>query len=429
MKNFFESSILQEKQIKQQFNYEGETGIPYLIKCFKNFDFLNNKTHRLYYNGIDSYKKDITLIEETHLLLYLQHKDFCMNSLQNKELWIVFHCIFIFVLKWSDQCLQSFIKRHPLYERLFSNMTVNGVFNYKNEPYIMTGLLRMSKFFKPPAHFSCKPIFRLARDENFDKFMKQFYYELKNGCVTNETIDILENNRIKPYFNVSKGNIKYITGTSCVGKTTFTKKLTERGWIIKNRGSIGGFPGKSHSPAAVASLHATLTEILSKNNVIGDRGHIDNTLWYFMMHSMGNNTDSLYKELIKFIENEMNEPTIKFYSSHKVIVFIETDIKQNQERMIKRAEGSDIHRAQIKNYALIQSFCYTFMALLNNWKIICVPYENNEFKPEKYNEVINIADELFGNPVNEFDNNAIISRVESMYVMNFNYAKSASIFK
>lgn len=430
---------------KSNFNYfidnktnsdDDEYGIPWIIKQFEFFDPVNTNINTLFVDTITP-----TLIHYKHLQTHLDHKLVTYDTLKNLQYECFFHATVSFVLMWDSY--DGFINYFPhlgrFTELIKQEVTQTPILVYNKIPFIKTSFKIFTKFLRPE---------NIGRDDKFSfiipvamrRHFERVYSALRSNRWTNELEKKCSNFNTSPLKHVAEcyfgkrikvtDPIKFITGTACVGKTTLASKLSNLGYRTLSRGDLGTFGGKSHSPCQIAGLHAAL-EILRLDDCIGDRGPIDNPLWEVIMELV----DPIYDKpqtwvstCLRKISQFINEPTLCYFMMQKGVVLIETNPIQNKMRMLNRAEGNDIHRSKIDLYVVAQSMAYYIVAVLFEWKIIFVPYENGRFSPYKY-DVSDIVDyfkntQIFGKP-------AAIQKAKKPHIdtPNMNYAKSIGIFK
>lgn len=424
--DFFEPSMLSESEnILKQFDYAGQFGICKFVGLFKNLDLINNQNDTVVYSEIEKRKP---LIDETiMLLIYLNHKNFNMQSLKTRiydKTFNKYDCVFFaitsFVIKWDDESLNEFGRKYhfeylmqlivdelkkPIYQ-----ININDEKVY----YIPTTLKIFSKYFNYKlGNIQNESLFNLyslnLKQWEIDYFVV-FIRKLFANEFTKQDIFKIENMHERSGrldSNIEKCNIKYVTGSACVGKTSLLNKLKLKSWKILSRSDIGTFSGKAKCAASIAALHQSISYVLSKRDVIGDRGSIDNPLWSFMMSAMNKKKEDLLHELIRFFESSFNENAINQYKAEKVIVIVDLDGESNRNRMYSRAIDGDIQRAHIEMYPYIQTISYLFAAHIFGWPVFCTPYENGIFAPERYNVIELYIDQEFGQPINE--NNEYVS--------------------
>lgn len=500
--DFYGESILKlSGNIQQDFNFTAnypswdKLSVPKLRYYFHDYDFINGQCS---YPIVRRPHIKVTLADEYHVLIYLTHPMFRLyangdyngdpiySDGYNSTIGLrqninpyhqTIHCIMSYLANWSSADLYAFAHRYPIFTALVKRILEYPICEKFNFSFIRGGLYIASKFSsweasgaiaydRPFCENDLKTVrkpFQLNLDSNFLQQINNIYEDVQSGKNIQFWDEWIQKVARAPLYPTKKCSIKYITGTACVGKTSLMKRLEHLGWTIRNRGSLGGFPGKSHSAAMVASLHGALSYELSKANVIGDRGLIDNTLWIFIMHMLNiNSSDVNFAEhLCQFVESEMNEVTMKFYTSHRVLVFIDLHAQANHERMYLRRKGGDIQRSKISNYAAIQTIAYLFVALLFGWEIVCVPYDDNgKFDNNRYNEIFDKAFKFFGHAKLNVDINEEMSeqnvddsndenpdehpptkkvKISTKFLLstvprgdftpNFTYAKSVGVFK
>lgn len=228
---------------------------------------------------------------------------------------------------------------------------------------------------------------------NEEKLLHQFEnYGLLHPII-NQMQQVLQNRTTRP---------KYITGMACCGKTTFLQTLSKNGWLIKSRGDMGAFGGKSKSPAQMAALHASMDFILRKfsTSVIGDRGPIDNPLWNVIMPLCSPKYKSrMVEEILMFFDTTINETSIGYFSEFDTVIFLDMYPSRNRKRMIARSTGGDAYRGRLPMYAIAQFMAYYIFATLFGYNIITVPYdESKEFNLQQAMGISQFLSDYFGKP-------------------------------
>lgn len=340
----------------------------------------------------------------------------------------VFHTVISILLVWSTKSLLRLKKRFGHLEHfidLFEEHS-NYVFRYEDKYFIRNGLEIFAKWYEIPK----------AIKNNYFKINvnNEFFYKFEHLLFTNQlTLEDAENlenvNHSLLNYTVEKSNVKYFTGTACSGKSTFSIPLTQNGWIVKSRGDLGSFSAKSHCAATICSLYQAEYYALSGKKVIGDRGLIDNFIWFFIMYVMDPNKEDVVDQFMLFLESVLNECAIKQFMSENVVIFLDLKPEENRKRMSLRAEGGDIQRCRIFRYPYVQTLCYGVVALLFGWKIFTVPYdENNNVKFDKYEKIVSYIENNFPKNGSDFEDK-IFSKPNNNIFIEHNYAKSVGIYK
>lgn len=211
---------------------------------------------------------------------------------------------------------------------------------------------------------------------------------------------ILEN--LQHLFTSYDNRPKYITGMACCGKTSFLQMMTKHGWMFKSRGEIGAFGGKAKSPSQIAAKHASMDFVLRKfpNSIIGDRGPIDNPLWNAIMPLCAPKYKTrMVEEILLFFENSINEGSIGYFGEFIAVIFLDMYPSRNRQRMIARSTGGDSYRGRLPMYAIAQFMAYYIFAVLFGYKIITVPYnENDEIDFNEASNIGKVLNDYFGQP-------------------------------
>lgn len=429
-------------------NYDVDCEFKRLIKFFQQFDPVNQ------INNVEVCNKRINIEVTGNNLEIMNYyltklctydtlknpKNVCVD-MQNKCVFVesdaIFHSAISILLMWSMNSilnLESKFSEHSGFLTLFKNyIHENDVFIYNNVFFLRNSLDLFRKTFEPK---KIKEIEYFKLDVDFHDI-----YYFSNHLFTNSFSDLdvekIEN-LTEPLFKVCElnklrhmSNVKYITGTACVGKTTLLESLKLYGWETISRGSQGTFSGKAKCPSTMSSLDQSMQYVLSFGNVIGDRGTIDNPLWNYIMDATN---PSKYIDLVDdfkhHLESTLNENVLLQYARENVVIIIDLKPEENRKRMMKRAQDGDIKRSRIFMYPYVQNLFYFIMARLVGWKIFCVPYDKNgEFQPLGYEKIINYINQHF--PKNEDSNilHKFKSKPLGSHKIDHTYAKNVDIFK
>lgn len=451
--NFIQAPPQSQKQIISQFigdcpvpSYQsfqhdgGDRGIPSLIHHYKNFDPINDP--------IDDGNMEVcnwiqpTLLHFKHLSMYLSDPLFNSSLLQTCEYDAVCHAIISFILTWNPSAWNEYAHHFPAHSELIYILKTETqkvrILCYKNIPFIRTTFKVLKHYFGEMENSArLKPIFNARQylKPVFIDHIREFYARLLTNTMTEKFKQSLEMSMSSPFLDIMENvqgletPIKFLTGVACVGKSTFLEGLKQHGFIIRSRGDIGSFAGKSHSATQIASLHGSMEYALRLTDCIGDRGPIDNPLWTAIMPLC----DVQYQAnavmlMLNKIMTMLNENVIRYYMQQKGVIFIETSIAHNRLRMLKRNEGGDCHRARIKQYVPIQSLAYYTVGRLFGWKIICTPYINGEFTPQKYQKYIPEILEYFGPAIPQLID-PTSSRPDDSFDLSNTYPHDVGIYK
>lgn len=315
------------------------------------------------------------------------------NILKQLPFSCYFNAVVSFMLKWPVHVLIEFGRRFCEFKRLTlllaehhfdgtaasanaknAYVTENGIVFVRDALYIFNEFFRPTGKLKNYFHLNHMDLFF---EEDLPKLAKQLFDDENRFQSVNLNLDFMRKQHTCERYdffgfdgNVKKNKTTYITGQACVGKSTLLAKLeqSERnpdGWLILNRGKIGSFGGKADSPEITAALHSALEFVLSHDNVLGDRGTIDNTLWRFIMDDL-KLTD--FRELVKSVRRNFastfNLPCLGHFAEEQVAVIVDWDVRVNRLRMLARQEGQDVQRASIKHYAAVQAIYYYTYAVM-----------------------------------------------------------------
>lgn len=459
---FYASSILRKTEIiKETFNFEDNIEIPRITKFFKtfdpvNFDFTKKKLQKNDIIKIDSYNEIeqiiINLTHELHLQTYLNHSMFKLKTLKEtpiKKVYVsimnpydcVFHAIISYMLLWPQENLIDFGKKYNFSDFInffFDEINLIDIFFHKNEEiyFIQTSIKLFSKYFQRNSFYDIRTTINYSPlkiiNENLKQEMSNFLEKLFSNTFKSNDIKSIESSHLyHSYATLPKNKIKYITGQACVGKSTLLKNLEKMNWVILSRSDIGTFSGKSKNAVEIANLYESLSYALARENVIGDRGNIDNPGWYFIMDNLiYNSKEELIEKCIFFFETNFNEYSVLSYASQKVIIIIDLKAELNRRRMFQRSESGDLQRARIWMYPYTQAFFYFVAARVFGWKIFCTPYDvNNTFCPDNYDILYDYVSYHFGIPSLDFHTNLNVSKPKGEYKSNHEFAKNCGIYK
>jgi len=437
-------------------------GVPRRAWLYKNVDFVNLpfKLHR--YCG--KYHK-ASVLEFNHIHSYLTAKEFNKDLLKSCKYDHVINAIFSFILSWNDESLRRFAELHSTFEVLMTIIereravdNYEYIYNYFGYPITKMAIKYLKKYFENIERINAgiekKKIetntFNWVKyiDRSFIEHIRKLYTELRSDTVSVETIKSLEQYMPIPYkfsdlcedLDKLRGSstFKFISGQACCGKTTILNTLSEKyGWKVYSRGDLGSFSGKATSAAAIGNLHAALNFSLTKSDVIGDRGHIDNIIWSFIMPACDEQTgDTLVVNMFQFLTSEFNQLSIMNFISHKGVIFIDPYPNLNRERMRARGTGGDAHRSRITLYPIVQCIVYYTVARLFGWPVYCVPYTGNRiFSPNEYEKICKKLKVYFGEAFpTKYDTapmkkGHIYAKPSNTYIINNVYPKSVGIFK
>lgn len=430
-----------------KFDQSGYFGIPERLQKLNNVDIQNiNDSLPKYTAG---YRDDVSYTDYCHVHQYLSAKEFNESLLSDKKFDSVVNSIISYLLDWPDAKLNEFVSLYPKYDRLCAALKEfreledgKYVYTYNGIPVVRTAIKIIKSHFAPKNEGRKVFDWMSLIDYSFIQHINQVYNWLLNDNFDVDKIALLESDMEIPYklphIDVEKlknnrrdNTFKFISGEACCCKTTIMNKLSELGWKSYSRGDVGSFSGKSHSPAAIGNLHAALHFILTQPDVIGDRGFIDNVIWEFIMPECNPiKREGLIRDLFSFLNSNFNEPSIAEYISHKGVIFVDTNTTQNKERQLKRCEDGDPWRARLDMYPIAQFMTYYVTARLFGWKVICVPYSNDDqIDNVRYNRNIQTIMDYFGKPILTDLPYVKFSKPSNSYEIDNSYPKSVGIFK
>lgn len=429
-------------------NYDVDYEFKRLIEFFKRFDPVNQIygvetcTKR---KNIEVTGKNLEIMNDylTRLCTYdvLKKPTNVHVDIRNKCVFVesdaIFHSAISILLMWSMNSIFNFkiqFPKHAEFLTLFRRyMFENDIFIYDDVFFLRNSLDLFRKNFEQK---KIKDIEYFILDVDFSGIY-YFMNRLMTNSFNNEDVAKIESLN-KPLFELcelnkqrSMSNIKYITGTACVGKTTLLESLKLYGWETISRGSQGTFSGKAKCPSTISALDQSMQYVLTFGNVIGDRGTLDNPLWNYIMDATNPiKCTDLVKDFKHHLESTLNENVLLQYARENVVIIIDLKPEENRKRMMNRAENGDIKRSRIFMYPYAQNLFYFIIARLVGWKIFCVPYdENGVFQPSGYKKIIDYVNKFF--PKNR--DSHIIRKFKSKplgtHKIDHTYAKNVDIFK
>lgn len=448
--SFYKPSILSlctRNLLNVHFDAMGDQGIPKLVSKFKHLYV--DKFRDGYNNQHMLPERATTMVDELHVIDYLECDHFVEDTLKNKKFDHVFFAFISFIAYWSLSSLRSFSKKYPKYEPLVFRIITERHQHWMYYDAVFDVIVVPKSLQIVSCYFSSLkseilsepslPQFELNLTNEFLSHLNAFWLCLQHNDITNEMRKLIESPL--PFavhmHKLPKPNrhtaIRYITGTACVGKTTLLENLKKMGWIVRSRSDIGTFSGKAKDAASIAALHTALDYVLRKRNVIGDRGPIDNPLWSFIMHVINpTKVSHIVDQFIRFIESNMNLYTMCGYAEQQAIIIVDLFCEHNRRRMEQRCVNGDAHRSRIYEYPYVQTFCYYAIARLFNWPIFTVHYKDESigtFDPEGYKSILTYIDENFEKPIDALDTVPVTNKPNNEFVIDHKYAKYIGIYK
>jgi hypothetical protein len=231
----------------------------------------------------------------------------------------------------------------------------------------------------------------------------------------------------------------FLTGTACVGKSTFLKELKPRGIETFSRGSLGSFAGKSKCAVSINNLYVSLGTAHSQKNTLGDRGIIDNPLWVGIMTLCDPKYHKTAEDFVRhcwtFLRTSFTNPWVGYYyMACRGYVIVDLKPKETQKRLLLRAQNTDILRSRmVPFYSLTQTVVYYAIARMMGWKIISSPYVDDKWSPDEYLKLIDDMEADIKNhkPIKTLPDDVKISKTEKAlpYVADLHYAKFVGIYK
>ena len=208
--------------------------------------------------------------------------------------------------------------------------------------------------------------------------------------------DELTDTFIKDWVNRTHNHAIFISGTACVGKSTFLenvnlnikKNYNECATIMKS-GRCGGFDGKDEDLIMALILQASMINYgLSYINCVGDRTPYDNLLWRFIMALVQFDND---KDIVSSFVTSFSKfpPTLlALIGREPFIFFINSNVTYIRDMMKKRGKGNDSWRADVHKYVEIQNMVYGVFASLTKCLIFDLADYDNKI-PSNIEKLIN----------------------------------------
>lgn len=182
----------------------------------------------------------------------------------------------------------------------------------------------------------------------------------------------------------------FVSGTACVGKTTFLndaikniqEKYNECATIMKS-GRCGGFDGKDEDLILALSLQATMLNYATTyTTCIGDRTPYDNLIWRFIMNlPRFNDTGSMVAEFTKSF-SKFSPVLLQLIAKEPYIIIINTNVLKIREQMKMRNHANDVSRSDVYRYVELQNMAYGVFGHLSNCIVIDLAETNNRIPPE-----------------------------------------------
>lgn len=440
------TSIYQKPKYDVFCNFDccsGKQGIPHYARTFLYFDPVNT-THD--WPKYDQEFRTVCYIDFCHAFEYLARMT--ENVLSDRKYDHIVNGIISFLLEWTDASLCVFGEKYPQFAKLCAIISNDrAIDNYaylyahNSMPFTKMAMKMVKKFFHQPVGMKLHFDWMCLIDHSFVNHIRYVYSLLLENRITPNVIATLESEMAIPYklANIDENlehlraisNHKFITGQACCGKTTLLNEFRKIGWKVYSRGDCGSFGGKATSPAAVGCMHSALEYVLTRGDVIGDRGYIDNILWAFIMEACDpKKTYTLVDDFFRFLCANFNEPSIANFITQRGVVFIDPYPLKNLDRLLKRATEGDPHRSRVIQYPHPQFICYYTAARLFGWKVVCVPYNSNgAFEPSQYTKIGQKLQKIFGEPKSTNMPFVRFAKPLNNYTTDNTYPKAVGIFK
>lgn len=275
--------------------------------------------------------------------------------------------------------------------------------------------------------------------------LKDELIELYNVCMQKATCHLPIISKTNPYLkglpnseDLYNGH-HFLTGTACVGKSTFIRELESRGIKNFSRGFLGSFAGKSKCAISINNLYLALSVAHSEKNSLGDRGVIDNPLWVGIMSlctpKYHDSPELFAAKCMDFIQTSFTNPWVGYYYlSCRGYVIIDLKPDETQKRLIKRGQNTDILRGRkVPFYSITQTLVYYAIARVMGWVVITSPYIDGVWSPNEYLKLIDfIEDDIKQDrPMKMIPDNFGIRKTEKTqaYEADLHYAKYTGIYK
>lgn len=188
----------------------------------------------------------------------------------------------------------------------------------------------------------------------------------------------------------SLDRIKFVTGGTCVGKTTMLERMRTFGWQVVSRGMMGSFGGKAKSASVIGAMHLAQDIVLRQTDVLGDRSGLDNILWAFIMGEMdparcdttaadpAGTVRALLGSMRAFLDSRFNEPVLASLVSQAGLIILDPHVARNRARQLERNTGGDAYRARLDNYFVVQFAIYYAVARLCGYPVLCPEYDDGD---------------------------------------------------
>lgn len=421
----------------------GEHGIPRNARIFRSFDPVNTLE---VYPKFDGSFRTACYIDFCHAHDYLLKLD--NRVLRDQQFDYIVNAIISFMLEWSDDSLKLFAEKYPRFAKICTIISVDRsldnyayLYSYYGMPFMKTCIKMVKKFFDVGTTSSVTFNWLCLFQYDFVDHIRHVYDLLIENRITSDVVAALEAympiryqlKNICDDVEAIRGtsSIKFITGQACCGKTTLLNEFRKLGWHIYSRGDCGSFGGKATNPAQVGCLHSALEFVLSRSDVIGDRGTIDNILWAFIMEACDPKKKfTLVDDMFKFFNANFNEPAIANFISQRGAIFIDPLPYKNADRMLCRSTEGDSYRSRIDQYPKVQFIVYYTAARLFGWRVFCVPYDANQnFNPQQYINIGASLQKYFGPAIPTNRDFVRFAKPNNNYILNNEFPKSVGIFK
>lgn len=234
-------------------------------------------------------------IECEYVMNYI-NRLFTVSVLQNEDYSYdhMIGAVISYILYFDLRAVRTeFRKINSAYESIVDYLECeikdDQIYVYNNAPFIKSPIKVAFAYIKrtlfTPFHN------KNPREEIIGKYVKPtllvHLYEIYKLLLNENLIDTGALNKLNKKFSKFKylQNIpqcyldhgenqlstKFITGTSCVGKSTLLEKSKEYNYVSRSRGEIGSFEKKKSSASSIAALHAAQEFALSQPFIIGGR--------------------------------------------------------------------------------------------------------------------------------------------------------------
>lgn len=381
-----------KKTFSGYYDLDAENHVAHLAKVIYYTDCNNIKA---FANGPSRIHVDDSVVDT--LFRYLMDKNFMESKSNSKKYDSIYYSIIIILSRlsndkfndlknkyWSYDC-DSLLKFLDIFEEIRDSIIFSVVDESLVIPFGTFKYLDKAKSQKIQTETIGLTLGSRLTDEWYEE-VNSYVEILKNN---GENITVKFRGKKDPMITFENYDTRkiqpipviYLTGTACVGKSTALND-----YATVSRGDLGGFTMKGISVEQAASLNAAVNELAYMENVVGDRGTIDNVLWTWIMANIKTKPEDYVKSFVIWLENTFNEASLTRYIKELVVIIVDPNSKMNSKRMIARGSGGDADRGRINSYPTVQSFAFFAFARLVGWFVEQTQYNNGIWVPD-YSEI------------------------------------------